>query len=232
MTTHETVPRSNTEVAAWGLHLASKMDIHAPALAITAAEVAALKADAAMIDWSIKTSASMRASSQQFTAFKEAILEGKVGGAPEAAPIAPAITPPPPAVPSGAIARTRALIQRIKKSPGYTEAMGRDLGIIAPDAKEIASDSSKPTYRATSLPGGEVRLDWVKGPHSGVTIQSMRAGDADWIDLGRDNYSPYVDGRPPVTAGTSETRQYRMRYLDKDEAVGEWSDVVSAVTLP
>jgi len=72
----------------------------------------------------------------------------------------------------------------------------------------------------------------VKGRHSGVVIQGKRAGESDWSDLGKDNYSPYVDGRPPLTAGTSETRQYRMRYLDKDNEVGEWSDVVSVVTIP
>jgi len=70
----------------------------------------------------------------------------------------------------------------------------------------------------------------VKGRHSGVVIQGKRAGETDWVDLGKDNYSPYVDGRSPLAASTSEPRQYRMRYLDKDDEVGEWSDVVFAVT--
>ncbi len=51
-------------------------------------------------------------------------------------------------------------------------------------------------------------------------------------NLGRDNYSPYVDGLPPLEPGTSETRELQMRYFDKDTEVGEWSDVVSVVTIP
>ena len=72
-------------------------------------------------------------------------------------------------------------------------------------------------------------LGWVKGRHSGIVLQGKRAGDTDWVDLGKYNYSFHVDGRSPLTASTSETRQYRTRYLDKDDEVGEWSDVVAAV---
>ena len=61
----------------------------------------------------------------------------------------------------------------------------------------------------------------MNGPHSGVMIYGKGAGHAEWIDRGRGNYTPYVDGRPPVTAGTSETRQYRMRYLDKYNEAAE-----------
>jgi hypothetical protein len=230
MASREFVPGSDTALAAWLLHFASKVDTHAPAIAVSAAEIAALKADAAMVEWTLKVLPSLRASGQQFTSFKEDLLNGQTGGAPCEVPVAPTFLPAPAAVPTGAIPRARALAQRIKKSPGYTEAIGRDLGLIAPATDAVAAEASKPTFRATSLPHSEIRLDWVKGRHSGVVIQGKRAGDTDWVDLGKDNYSPYVDGRSPVTASTSETRQYRARYLDKDNEVGEWSDVVSAVT--
>jgi len=130
----------------------------------------------------------------------------------------------------GILPRTRQLVQRLKTSAGYTEAIGKDLGVVATASADTATP--KPTFRATVLPHHEVRLDWVKGRHSGVLIQSKRNDDKDWVTLGTDNYSPYVDGRDLVTAGASETRQYRMRYLDKDDEVGEWSDIVSAVAAP
>lgn len=37
---------------------------------------------------------------------------------------------------------------------------------------------------------------------------------------------------PPLTPGGSETREYRLRYLDRDEAVGDYSDIISATTTP
>ena len=233
MSTREFVPGSVVEQAAWLLQLASKIDAHAPALALSAADVKTLKADAAMVDWTVKAASALRASSQQFTAFKDDLIDGQSGGAPSAVPVLPTLAAPPAAVSPGALPRTRALVQRIKKSPGYTEAVGRDLGLIAPSAAAATADkdASKPTFRASPLPHHEVRLDWVKGRHSGVVIQGKRAGDAAWADLGKDNYSPYVDGRPLLTAGINEPREYRMRYLDKDDEVGEWSDVVSAMTI-
>jgi hypothetical protein len=233
MASPEIVPGSDSGAAAWAVHFASKIDTHAPALGLSAADVATLKADAAMVAWAIHTVTAMRASSQQFTAFKEALLHGQSAGKPEAAPTSPVFSPTPAAVPPGALSRSRDLAQRIKKAIGYTEAIGRDLGIIAASSSEIANDdSAKPSFRGTALAHSEARLDWMKRRHSGVVIQCKRPGDLDWITLGQDNYSPYVDGRPPVTAGTSETRQYRMRYFDKDTEVGEWSDVVSVVTIP
>ncbi len=231
MGSRDFVPGNDPALAAWLLHFAFKIDTHAPALAVSAADVAALKADALMVDWIVKALPALRATSQQFTAFKDDLVDGRTGGAPDAPPAVPTFSAPPAAVPTGALARTRALAQRIKNSPGYTEAIGRDLGIIAPAAAGLADDdASKPTFRATPLPHSEIRLDWVKGRHSGVVIQGKRAGDTDWVDLGKDNYSPYVDGRSALTASTNETRQYRMRYLAKDSEVGEWSDVVSSVT--
>lgn len=230
MSTNDIVPRNSAERAAWLLHFAAKIDAHAAALAASADDIKALKADAAMVDWIVKVVPSVRASSQQFTAFRDELLDGPIGVAPQAAPVAPTFSASPAAIPAGVVLRARAFAQRIKKAAGYTEAIGRDLGIVASASANVASsDAAKPTFRATALPHNEVRLDWVKAGHSGVTIQGQRAGEADWVDLGKDNYSPYVDGRSPLTPGAIEPRQYRMRYLDKDNEVGEWSDVVSAV---
>jgi len=224
------VPTTDAALVAWLQQMASKIDSHAAALALNAAEVSALKADAAMADWTFKVTNSLRAASKQFTAHKAAIIDGQPGGAAQLPPAAPTFPAPPAAVAAGVVLRTRALVQRIKNSPNYTEAFGQDLGIVAPTASTGATP--KPTFKAAPQPHSEVRLDWTKGSHSGVIIQGKREGDAEWVELGKDYYSPYVDGRPPVTAGAAEPRQYRMRYLDKDDEVGEWSDVVSAMANP
>lgn len=44
--------------------------------------------------------------------------------------------------------------------------------------------------------------------------------------------SPFVDTRPPLEAGKAEVREYRLRYLRRDEPVGEWSDIITATTRP
>ena len=63
-------------------------------------------------------------------------------------------------------------------------------------------------------------------------IESRRAGDSEWQSLGVDSYSPYLDDRPPAEAGKPEVRQYRARYILRDQGTGEWSDIVTATFVP
>jgi hypothetical protein len=77
-----------------------------------------------------------------------------------------------------------------------------------------------------------VRIEFVKGAFDGVVIEGRRKEETQWTMLGTDNYSPYLDTRPPRIAGESEVREYRLRYLLKDEPVGDWSDIISTSTTP
>ena len=227
---HDIVPTTDAGLVSWFVQMASKIGAHVQDLAVTPADVSALKADALMVEWTHKVQDALHASGKQFTAYKKGTVDGKNGGAVQTIPTPPVFLAAPPAVPPGIVLRTRALVQRIKNSPGYTESIGQDLGIIA-TAATLAATAPKPTFKAVAQPHSYVHLEWVKGAHSGVVIQSKRPADADWVTLNKDYYSPFDDERAPVTAGANETRQYRMRYLDKDDEVGEWSDVVSAVTI-
>jgi hypothetical protein len=222
------VPDTLNELQPWLQNFSPKLAVHATALSVTAAELASVSADLAVVTWLVKAIPLVRTTAQQLTAYKDAVCEGQTGPNAQALPTLPTLPTPPAAVLDGIIPRTRTLVARLKKSPGYTDAIGKDLGVIAPDGSGDVI-VNKPTFKAVVLPNYEVRLDWVKGRHTGVLIQCKRPGDADFVTLGQDNYSPYVDGRAPITAGASEIRQYRMRYLDKDDQVGDWSDVVSAV---
>ena len=125
------------------------------------------------------------------------------------------------------------LIQRIQLSPAYNPALGLELGIVAPDGGTGAPTAPpKPTTKAVALPNSQVRLDFVKGGFTGVLIEARRAGEDAWAPLGTDNFSPYVDTRPPLTPGRAEVREYRLRYLERDEPVGDYSDIISASTTP
>lgn len=77
-----------------------------------------------------------------------------------------------------------------------------------------------------------MQLDFSKEKYDGVFIESRRPGEEDWQQLGVDNYSPFIDDRPPLEAGKPERREYRVRYLLRDQATGEWSDIVTATFVP
>ena len=63
-------------------------------------------------------------------------------------------------------------------------------------------------------------------------LQSQRNGEAAWTDLGVKTGNKFVDARPPVESGKPEVRNYRMVFIQDNEPVGQWSDVVSTTVQP
>ena len=87
-----------------------------------------------------------------------------------------------------------------------------------------------PRVKLKSLLSSVVRIDWRKGKFDGVLVYSKRGDEVEWTLLDRDNYSPYIDTRPPLEAGKPEIRYYRFRYLLGDQAVGDYSPIYTQVT--
>jgi hypothetical protein len=114
----------------------------------------------------------------------------------------------------------------LKRNANYTVSIGEDLGVVPAATalgKSISIDSQKPSFETFILPD-MVRLDWVKGEFDGVVIQSKRAAETSFTFLDKDTRSPYEDTRHNLTPDVHEPRFYRMRYLLKDQEVGQWSD--------
>jgi hypothetical protein len=65
-----------------------------------------------------------------------------------------------------------------------------------------------------------------------VLVQSQRASESTWSDLGVKTGKAFVDERTPLEAGKPEVRQYRLIYVKDNETVGLWSDVVTATVQP
>ena len=102
MASRDIIPTTDAALVAWLLQMASKIDAHAAALAITAADVSALKADALMTEWTFKVQTALRSSGKQFTAYKATIVDGPLGGPVQVPPTAPTFLPPPTTGPDGA----------------------------------------------------------------------------------------------------------------------------------
>ena len=228
------IPRTDQELALWLNNFAGRFAAHATALGFTAADVTAVQADAAMLGYLVGGLVpAFKSALQARTAYKNLIMSGPVGATGGDVPAMPTMPAPPATVAPGIVPRLRQLVQRIQVAPNYTEAIGRDLG-ITDDATSAPTDSTsaKPKAKAIALPNSEVRIEFVKSGFDGVLIEARRAGESEWTLLGTDNYSPYLDSRAPLTQGRAEVREYRLRYLLKDEPVGDWSDIISASTTP
>jgi hypothetical protein len=197
--------------------------------------VNAVKADAAMLNYIVgDLLPTYKSALQSRTSFKNLVVSGPAGGGSVALPLPPATGTAPAVVPAGIVPRLRNLVQRIQLSPGYTEETGLDLGIAGTEGGgPSAPDSSpQPSLKARSTGPGTVQLDFSKEKFDGVLVEGLRDGDDGWQSLGLDSYSPYIDDRPPKVAGKPETRQYRVRYMMRDQATGEWSDIVTTTFVP
>ncbi len=86
----------------------------------------------------------------------------------------------------------------------------------------------KPELEADAETAYAVRLTFTMQGHDQIEIFSMRASETEWTLITVDTNNPYVDGRAPLVPNTPELRQYRARYRDNDQPVGDWSDTVSA----
>ena len=83
----------------------------------------------------------------------------------------PTFTPPVSvtAVPAGVFTRLGLLVTSIKSDPNYTDAIGRDLGIIAAQTP-FDPQCGKPVIKITFSSGGHPTLLWTKGKFQGIEI--------------------------------------------------------------
>jgi hypothetical protein len=229
------IPRTDTELIVWLNNFSTAFATHAAALGFTTAEVNSVNADAAMVSFLVGDflptyKSALRAGSN----YKDRIISGPLGTPATPPPPAPTTATPPATVPPGIVARLRNLVQRIQLASAYTEEIGLALGITGTGGGGPSAPTSapKPTLKLGATSPGVVQLDFSKERFDGVIVESRRPGEEDWQQLGIDNYSPFIDDRPPLEAGKPERREYRVRYILRDQATGEWSDIVTATFVP
>jgi hypothetical protein len=163
------------------------------------------------------------------------IAEMEMGAGPMMRPTL--VEPPLPdgvvEVEGGALRRIFAFVQVIKRTPGS----GPSAVLLRLNPRPDAAERPVPVFQLSTQPG-EVNHQWVrvrffKYGHQGVQAQCRRgAPDAPWEDVGVTTASPWLDKRPLLVAGQPEVREYRLRFWDKGEGNGEWTDVSKITVSP
>ncbi len=134
-------------------------------------------------------------------------------------------------VPAGALERLFAFIQIIKNSPGYTRAIGLDLGIEG-SGRGPARELPEFTLAVELVDGWQaVRVAFKKFGRQGVSLESRRV-DGDWEDLGIGVRAPWRDDRPLLAPGVPEVREYRLRFWHKGSPTGEYTEVQKITVSP
>ena len=224
------IPKGDPDRKIWFANFINKLPSHADKFGITPAERDAVLLDERTTDFLLTAVDVFKAELKERVDYKNQLMDGRIG---TPAPTLPTVTPPvpPPVLAApGIIARARALANRIKAHPRYTQADGRDLRIIAPG--EPGGTVIKPTATVAAKIGSVVEIKWVKNGYPAVLIEGKRGSEASWSLVATSIKSPWNDTRAPLVANVPEVRQYRLRYVKDDVPVGEASDVLAVSTTP
>jgi hypothetical protein len=224
------IPRTNNARVAWVKHFKSRFAENAASFNVGAGELAKVEAACDTIVFATQLAADAKRFARACNKFRDRMLAAKDF---EAASI-PKLTPlPAPAVLSApnALGYLQKVIRWLKVQPNYSETIGLQLGIVARQSSFSAADVRPPKFKGRALANSVVRLDWRKGKSDGVIVYGQYT-DTQWTEIGRDSHPPFIDTRPPREAGKPELRRYRMRYMLKDEPVGELSYIVEVSTIP
>ena len=220
------LPSGEQERALWLTNFAKKLDSYVTVLGLTSASAAAVVADAAYYSWTIQVLLLYRDYAQAWTAFKNDLSAGTQLGA---APPVPNIPVAPTAVAPNILGRLGKLVATIKNAPGYTDAIGQDLGIVGPEASKspAALEDLKPVLVLALIAKG-LNIGWTKQGNRRLNLwlEVDRGDGAGWVFLALDTEPDYIDTRPVAAPAVW---QYRAQYRLGDEPVGHWSDVARQV---
>jgi hypothetical protein len=217
------LPSDDNGKAGWLNNLSGKLPTYQATLGLSAGDVASAAADAAFFTYALNAQIQVAAYSQQWTAYKNSARNGAdpaLGVIPPA-PVLP--TPAPAMVAPGIFGRATALVARIKVAPGYTDSIGQALQLIGAD-QTVDVNSLKPVLTA-ELDAGAVDIGWIKQGMDALELWVNRG--AGFVFLAVDSIPDYTDTAPLPAAGQSALWQYKGIYLQADQRVGQWSDVVS-----
>jgi len=130
----------------------------------------------------------------------------------------------------GIIPRNTELYNYLKGHPNRTAESLADLGITDPPNNALPPESKKPTLKGAPMIDDRVSITFNKQGMKAVRIQ-MRRNNGSFTNIGDPTTSPFIDETPSID-GKPEKREYRAIYLDKNEPVGQYSDIITVYSTP
>lgn len=193
------IPRADAERSRWSFNLKEKAPGYATTLNLAATLLTQLESAAqGVIDKTNKVTV-------KYQEYQEALTAKNM-------------------LPANELAELVRIAGIIKRSPGYTENIGRELGIIG-TATLIDTNYVKPVLRAETFPG-YVAITFNKQQQLGICLYSRVKGTLGWELLGRPRMSPYKDTRSLTQEVTAETREYMGVCWNGEQEFGQQSDIV------
>ncbi|MES2568085.1 MAG: hypothetical protein V4565_14515 [Bacteroidota bacterium] len=220
------VPTSDADKGIWLNNFTTKLSLHATVIGVTPAELTAIQKDNAMYQYIIGMIEVYRQTLSNLTGYKN-MLKRSVGQQHIGAlPVLPTLAAAPPIVTEGIFERIIMLVSRFKKTVGYTDNIGADLGVLPPTPAAINVDVLKPEL-IIKLSVGRPHIKWVKGITDAVDLYVDRDDGLGFVLLGRLLKNEYIDVAPLASPKIFDEWSYKAIYVIADTQVGLYSNVVS-----
>lgn len=221
------IPSGDSNKVVWLNNFTTKMGLYSTQLGVTAAELSSLQKDNAYFTYLISMMEVYRQNLLNLSSYKNmlkhAVGQQHIG----ALPVLPNLGTAPPTVPEGVFDRVGKLVTRIKASLNYTDALGNDLGVIAP-TQTIDLATLKPELKV-NLDGDRPHIKCSKGYADAIDLYVDRKDGAGFVLIGRLTKPDYIDvANLPANIVLAEW-DYKARYVIANNVVGVMSSIVSVV---
>jgi hypothetical protein len=225
-------PTNRVERAAWFNNFAVQFASVGLSLGFTQAEIDAVTADNAVVQFMARTVLATEAYTAAVLSFQRTLLGGKIGAATPQFPAAPVLNVPV-ITPTGIFERLERLVRRIRVQPAYTPEAGALLGIIPRQAYRFAISELVPTFKASPLNRAysfEVKV--TKRLFKAFFVEFQRSSSNDWEKGGFFTSSPAIVTIEPANPGVPELLRVRVRMVKNNDAVGLNSDIQIVTVIP
>jgi len=194
---------------------------------LTAPNLAKIMANKDFVATLINASDNAKNFSQEVVAFRDLYLGAPLGTGSPAIPVPPAAISVGLGQTVGIDAFTKLIIGQLDAHPDMTDAIRMAMGIDAgPRGLGTPSITS-----AAALGGSQVALRLKMARHKAVAVDRRRAGGA-WEQIGVSITADFIDAAAPLTAGVSESREYRIQGIVANVRQGAISATALVATTP
>lgn len=225
------LPQNWEEFNAW----MQNWNRHLPSIAgkynLSAEVVTQTAADAAWVKYWAQVRYSVKAQRKQLNDFLDAVAKSEINSAAPAEPTF-ALPPAKPApVPNGIRRRIRKIARQIKGSRNYSEADGELLDIIIKEMARTPLNELTPEFKIRTRDGYELEISFKKQGMDALRVELRHKGGA-WTLAAIFTSSPGTFTVTPTTDGDAEQIEIRAVFLKKNNAVGNYSGIKTALIAP
>ena len=221
------LPHGDADRVIWLGNFKSKLPTYASLVGITATEVTNTANDYAMYKYVLDLLELYKQTTHNVVAYKELLKHTNGQQHLGAIPTLPVLAAAPTAVAEGMFERIAGLVKRIKGHPSYTDAMGKDLGIIAP-VQSIDAETLQPVL-TVSLDAGRPHIKCPKGNADAIDLYVDRKDGNGFVLIGRLLKLDYIDIASLPAATLVQEWDYKAIYVIGNNPVGLMSAVAGVV---